>query len=173
MWSRRTRVLRWCQASGTRGSGLFGADGSLPAVAGGCRVGGGRRWGWAPRRRHATLLRSLPAAVSGCRAATADSRARRLGCGRWCWAAHPLEHAEWLAQDVGGGQASVARGSGLFGADGSLPAVAGGCRVGGGRRWGRACVAATPPFTLPAGSAPPAPAPPHRLSLLAGWVGRW
>ena len=63
MWSRRTRVLRWGQASGARGSGLFGADGSLPAVAGGCRVGGGRRWGWALRRRHATLLRSLPAAV--------------------------------------------------------------------------------------------------------------
>ena len=52
---------------------------------------------------------------------------------------------------------------------GSLPAVAwvavSATAFAGVTRFG----AATPPFTLPAGSAPPAPDRPHRLSLLAGW----
>ncbi len=82
----------------------------------------------------------------------------------------------WCAEIGGrgwvGGQASVARGSRRAGADGSLPAVAGVAVSATASAVVAHCGAATPPFTLPAGSAPPAPARPHRLSCsLAGWGG--
>ena len=63
-----------------------------------------------------------------------------------------------------GDQASVSRGCGSSGADGSLPAVAGVAVSAAVSAVVPQCGAATPPFTLPAGSTPPAPVHPHRLS---------
>ena len=97
------------QASGSRGLALYGPRCPPPAVAGGCRVGGGRRWGRALRRRHATLyaprrrrspgaVRWQPTLVLAGWGGEGDA-----GCSIWPGTCR-WPRAGWLARGVGRGR---------------------------------------------------------------------